>query len=287
MNIRPSAAAPHRPGARKVFIREKLIGNLRVQGRKVFHIYLLVRLIIRAAPNELSLSSPSAGRYKYGPSRSPRCSASPPFAKRVLHENQLLSFQGNRAYICTGRGRSCSGASSGRSSLLGLELATASKIQVPFDQICIGSAQPIDFLSSMGVLSPTFTCQKLPPLQVKLDPHMLDKEAGASGKSRGRMLVHVCLGLYQELPCAGPFSQTPSLASNGALGRPPTGSGLAKECTDGMFGGSETRANNSINILWSVLRRPGVLQSLQSPELFKAFADAEAGPGATDCTKRL
>lgn len=302
------------PPLAKVSILWKLTGNL--QGRKAHRIHEAHQQygpVVRVAPNELSFSSPSAVRDIYASAafaKEHRFYA----AKRIFHENHLLSFRDNTAHRqrqkLLQRGFS-------QASLLEFEGAMAGKIQVLLDQFARRAAQPVDVLpwahalgfdtiyhlmfdedpgslregqphwimGSMRAWRPTFIYKELCPPLEKLGPYV----PGYIGGYFRQVQRWKSFALDIIKSCRVRGTKTPFLTNalagvDGALGRPLTDSELAEECMGGMFGGSGTTANTFIYILWAVLRRPAVQSRLRA-ELLEAFPDGQAVPSATECAK--
>lgn len=301
------------PALAKVSVLWKLIGNL--QGRKAHRIHeahLQYGLVVRVAPNELSFSNPAAVKDIYASSAFAKEQRFY-FAKRIFHENHLLSFRDNKAHRqrqkLLQRGFS-------QASLLEFESAMASKIQVLLDQFA-RAQQPIDVLpwahalgfdtiyhlmfdedpgslkegqphwimGSMRAWRPTFIYKELCPPLEKLGPYV----PGYIGGYFRQVQRWKTFALDIIKSCRVRGTKTPFLTNalagvDGALGRPLTDSELAEECMGGMFGGSGTTANTFIYILWAVLRRPAVQKRLRD-ELLEAFPGRQAVPGATECAK--
>lgn len=301
------------PALAKVSVLWKLIGNL--QGRKAHRIHeahLRYGPAIRVAPNELSFSNPAAVKEIYSSSAFAKEKRFY-FAKRIFHENHLLSFRDNKAHRqrqkLLQRGFS-------QASLLEFEPAMASKIQILLDQFA-KATQPIDVLpwahalgfdtiyhlmfdedpgslkegrphwimASMRAWRPTFIYKELCPPLEKLGPYVPGYIGGYFRQVQ--RWKNFALDIIKSCRVRGtktPFLTNALAGVDAALGRPLTDSELAEECMGGMFGGSGTTANTFIYLLWAVLNRPAVQNRLRA-ELVGAFPEHKTVPDAAACAK--
>lgn len=302
------------PWLAKFSVLWKLLGNL--QGRKAHRIHeahLQYGAVVRVAPNELSFSEPAAVKEIYSSSAFAKEQRFY-FAKRIFHENHLLSFRDNKAHRqrqkLLQRGFS-------QASVLEFEPNMASKIQTLLDQLA-KAHQPVDVLpwahwlgfdtiyhlmfdedpeslreghphwvmASMRSWRPTFIYKELfPPLE-RLGPYVPGYIGGyfravQKWKAFAVDIIRSCRVRGTKTS----FLTNALAGEDAALGRPLTDSELAEECMGGMFGGSGTTANTFVYVLWAVLSQPVVQRRLRA-ELLEAFPDLGAGvPGATECAK--
>ena len=301
------------PALAKVSVLWKLIGNL--QGRKAHRIHEAHQQygpVVRVAPNELSFSNPAAVKDIYSSNAFAKEQRFY-FAKRIFHENHLLSFRDNKAHRqrqkLLQRGFS-------QASLLEFEQAMASKIQTLLDQFARASqpiyvlpwahalgfdtiyhlmfdedpgslkeGQPHWVMTAMRAWRPTFIYKELCPPLEKLGPYV----PGYIGGYFRQVQRWKTFALDTIKSCRVRGTKTPFLTNalagqDAALGRPLTDSELAEECMGGMFGGSGTTANTFIYILWAVLRNSAIQNRLRA-ELLEAFPERHAVPGAAACAK--
>ncbi|KAG6365556.1 hypothetical protein INS49_007167 [Diaporthe citri] len=283
------------PSLAKFSILWKLLGNL--QGRKAHRIHEAhVRYgpVVRVAPNELSFSEPAAVKEIYSSSAFAKEERFY-FAKRIFHENHLLSFRDNKAHRQ-------------RQKL---------KIQALLDQLA-KAPQPVDVLpwahwlgfdtiyhlmfdedpesvreghphwimAAMRSWRPTFIYKELfPPLE-RLGPYVPGYIGGYfRAVQRWKAFAVDVIRSCRVRGTKTSFLTNALAGEDSALGRPLTDSELAEECMGGMFGGSGTTANTFVYVLWAVLTRPAVQRRLRA-ELLGAFPDPGVGvPGATECAR--
>lgn len=302
------------PSLAKFSILWKLLGNLR--GRKAHRIHeahVQYGPVVRVAPNELSFSEPTAVKVIYSSSAFAKEERFY-FAKRIFHENHLLSFRDNRAHRqrqkLLQRGFS-------QASVLEFEPNMTNKIQTLLDQLA-KAPQPVDVLpwahwlgfdtiyhlmfdedpesvreghphwimAAMRSWRPTFIYKELfPPLE-RLGPYVPGYIGGYfRAVQRWKAFAIDIIRSCRVRGTKTSFLTNALAGEDAALGRPLTDSELAEECMGGMFGGSGTTANTFVYVLWAVLTQPAVQHRLRA-ELLEAFPDLGAGvPGATECAK--
>lgn len=302
------------PSLAKFSIFWKLLGNL--QGRKAHRIHeahVQYGPVVRVAPNELSFSEPTAVKEIYSSSAFAKEERFY-FAKRIFHENHLLSFRDNRAHRqrqkLLQRGFS-------QASVLEFEPNMTNKIQTLLDQLA-KAPQPVDVLpwahwlgfdtiyhlmfdedpesvreghphwimAAMRSWRPTFIYKELfPPLE-RLGPYVPGYIGGYfRAVQRWKAFAIDIIRSCRVRGTKTSFLTNALAGEDAALGRPLTDSELAEECMGGMFGGSGTTANTFVYVLWAVLTQPAVQHRLRA-ELLEAFPDLGAGvPGATECAK--
>ena len=301
------------PTLAKTSILWKLIGN--VQGRKAHRIHaahLRYGPVVRTAPNELSFSDPGAIKDIYASSafaKEPRFY----FAKRIFHENHLLSFRDNEVHKqrkkMLQRGFS-------QASILDIQPHMGDKVRTLLDQL-VKAPQPVDvypwshwlgfdviyhlmfdedpgsvnqgqahwIMAYMRAWRPTFIYKEQMPQLETLGPYVPGFIGGyfrsvQTWKAYATDLVKT----VRQRGTKTPFLANALAGTDGALGRPLTDSELAEECMGGMFGGSGTTANTFVYVLWGVLRHPAVHVKLRN-ELYDAFPDRKSVPDATECAK--
>lgn len=302
------------PSLAKFSILWKLLGNL--QGRKAHRIHeahLQYGPVVRVAPNELSFSEPAAVKEIYSSSAFAKEERFY-FAKRIFHENHLLSFRDNKAHRqrqkLLQRGFS-------QASVLEFEPNMSSKIQTLLDQLA-KAPQPVDVLpwahwlgfdtiyhlmfdedpesvrdghphwvmAAMRSWRPTFIYKELfPPLE-QLGPYVPGYIGGYfRAVQRWKAFAVDIIRSCRVRGTKASFLTNALAGEDAALGRPLTDSELAEECMGGMFGGSGTTANTFVYVLWAVLTQPAVQRRLRA-ELLEALPESGAGvPGATECAR--
>lgn len=301
------------PGLARISGLWKFIGNL--QGRKAHRIHqahLAYGPVVRTAPNELDFSDPRAVKDIYGSSAFAKEDRFY-FAKRIFHENHLLSFRDNEVHKqrkkLLQRGFS-------QASMLEFEPQLGNKISTLLDQL-YKAPQPVDIyqwahwlgfdtiyhlmfdedpgsvkegqphwvMAYMRAWRPTFIYKEMFPQLEQYGPYV----PGYIGDyfRAVQKWKHYATDLVKSCRTRGtktPFLSNALAGEDGALGRPLTDSELAEECMGGMFGGSGTTANTFVYILWGVLRNPNVHRRLWD-ELSDAFPDHDSVPSAAECAK--
>lgn len=302
------------PPLAKLSVLWKLLGNL--QGRKAHRIHeahLRYGPVVRVAPNELSFSEPTAVKEIYSSSAFAKEQRFY-FAKRIFHENHLLSFRDNRAHRqrqkLLQRGFS-------QASVLEFEPNMSSKIQALLDQLA-KAPQPVDVLpwahwlgfdtiyhlmfdedpesvregrphwvmAAMRAWRPTFIYKELCPPLERLGPYVPGHIGGHfRAVQRWKAFAVDVIRSCRVRGTKTSFLNNAIAGEDAALGRPLTDSELAEECMGGMFGGSGTTANTFVYALWAVLTHASVKRCLRA-ELLEAFPDRGPGvPGATECAR--
>lgn len=287
------------------------IGNF--YGRKserIHEAHLRYGPVVRVGPNELSFADFRAVREIY---TSDNFVKEESFyrAKRIFHENHMMSFRDPEAHK---KRRKLLSKGFSQAAMLGFEPKISSKIKVTFDQWakrCRVSDQPIDAYAWSHWLSfdivyhlmfdedlGSVTAGKPPDLMPYVrawKPTFIYKEMVPSLEQWGP-LVPGPIGSYFRLvqqwkelavqiirQCRARQIDTPFLHSvlsgekDDFLGRELTDSELAEECMGGMFGGSGTTANTFIYVLWACLQRREVLTRLRA-ELHEAIPNQDVVP---------
>lgn len=287
------------------------IGNF--YGRKserIHEAHLRYGPVVRVGPNEVSFADSRAVRDIY---TSDNFVKEESFyrAKRIFHENHMMSFRDPEAHR---KRRKLLSKGFSQASMLEFEPKISSKIKVTFDQWaerCRTSTRPIDAYAWTHWLSfdivyhlmfdedpGSVTAGKAPELMPYLrawKPTFIYKELAPSLEQWGPSVPGPVGGYFRKVQewkelavqiirqCRDRQVDTPFLHSvlagekDDFLGRELTDSELAEECMGGMFGGSGTTANTFIYVLWACLQREEVLNRLRA-ELREACSDKSAVP---------
>ncbi|KAF5723731.1 benzoate 4-monooxygenase [Fusarium mundagurra] len=290
------------------------IGNF--QGRKserIHEAHVKYGSVVRVGPNELSFSTPTAVQAIY---TSNDFTKEESFyrAKRIFHENHLLSFRDAEAHK-TRRKNFSRGFS--QSSMLDFEPHISSKIKTLLNQWATRAHDgPIDVYPWCHWLGFDIIYHL-----------MFDEDPGSVQRGQSHHVMRYIkawkptfiykeflpqmeqYGVYVPGPIGGYFrdvcawkkyavtliegirqkdSHTPFLrnvlSEEKSGNQPLTNSELAEECMGGMFGGSGTTANTFVYILWACLRQPKVVAKLRS-ELLQAFPEPGLVPDYQTCSK--
>lgn len=284
------------------------IGNF--HGRKSHRIHeahLKYGSVVRVGPNEISFADPVAVREIY---TSDNFVKEETFyrAKRIFHENHLMSFRNPEAHK---KRRKLLSKGFSQASMLEFEPKMSSKIQTMLDHWAEKSGDPIDayswahwlgfdivyhlmFDEDPGSISagkppslmpylrawrPTFIYKEFMPWLEQWGPYVPGPVGGYFRK------VQEWKDLAVEIirQCRSRHTDTPFLRSvlqgekDTYLGRGLTDSELAEECMGGMFGGSGTTANSFVFLLWACLQRPDIVEILKK-ELHEAYPDKDTVP---------
>lgn len=290
------------------------IGNLRGQKSQRIHgAHEKYGPVVRVGPNEISFADPKAVRDIY---------VSDAFvkeetfyrAKRIFHENHLLSFRDPDAHKqrkkLLQRGFS-------QAAMLEFEPHIAAKIRVLLDQWAARSAKPLDvypwahwlgfdtvyhlmfdedpgsvgagephwIMKHMRSWRPTFIYKEFAPQLEQWGPYVPGYVGGyfrdvQTWKKFAVKVIERCRSSGTRTP----FLQNALSGKDAALDRALTDSELAEESMGGMFGGSGTTANTFVFLLWGALRKQSVSSQLHA-ELRTAFPARRAVPSATECAK--
>ncbi|KAJ5116805.1 hypothetical protein N7456_001153 [Penicillium angulare] len=271
--------------------------------------------VVRIAPNTLSFSRPAAVRDIYTSKTKFVKEESFYRAKRIFHENHLLSFRDPEAHH---QRRKLLSRGFSQAVLVEFEPNIISKIDTLLDQwSALTSETPvIDVYPWVHMLG----FDTIYNLMFDVDPGTLKsgKEHTIMPWLRSWRPTYIYKELFPSLETYGPYvpgfiggyfrdvqkwkefaveviescratgTKTPFLSKvlhddDSFLGRPLAASELAEECMGGMFGGSGTTATTFVYLLWAVLQRPDVVQKLQS-ELDAAFPDNQP-PDSVTCGK--
>lgn len=266
--------------------------------------------VVRVGPNELSFANFEAVRDIY---TSDNFVKEESFyrAKRIFHENHMMSFRDPEAHR---KRRKLLSKGFSQTAMLEFEPKISSKIRVTFDQWaerCRTSTGFIDAYAWSHWLSfdivyhllfdedpGSVTAGKAPDLMPYLrawKPTFIYKELVPSLEQWGPSVPGPVGGYFRKVQawkemavelirqCRARQVDTPFLHAaltgekDDFLGRELTDSELAEECMGGMFGGSGTTANTFVYVLWACLQREEVVGKLQS-ELRGVFQDRKVVP---------
>ncbi|OQE24624.1 hypothetical protein PENSTE_c007G01022 [Penicillium steckii] len=271
--------------------------------------------VVRIAPNTLSFSSPSSVREIY---MSKTFVKEETFytAKRIFHENHLLSFRDKAAHH---QRRKLLSRGFSQAALAEFEPVIHSKIHTLLQQLSkISSTVSVfdvypwvhmlsfDIIYNMmfGIDPETLTSGKEHTVMPWFRSWRLTyifKELFPSLETYGSYVPGKIGGYFRDVQkwkmfaveivqsCRDEETKTPFLSKvlngqDGFLGRLLTDSELAEECMGGMFGGSGTTGTTFIYLLWAVLQRPSVVKKLRD-ELDTAFPPGCSSPDSVACSK--
>ncbi|ETN45556.1 uncharacterized protein HMPREF1541_09388 [Cyphellophora europaea CBS 101466] len=289
-------------------------GNLYGQkSERVHAAHLKYGPVVRVGPNELSFASPAAVREIY---------TSDVFvkeevfyrAKRIFHENHMMSFRDPEAHR---QRRKLLSRGFSQAAMLDFEANISDKIETMLNQWAarcvdgsidiypwshwlgfdivyhlmfdedpgsIRAGKPHEVMPYLRAWKPTFIYKEFMP---SLEQWGVWLPGHVGGYFRDvNTWKNYAVKIVQRLRQRG--AKSPFLRNvlngdkDGFLGRPLTDSEIAEESMGGMFGGSGTTANTFVYVVWACLQRPDVVEKLKV-ELNSHFGDRSQVPDYKSC----
>lgn len=288
------------------------LGNFYGQkSHKIHEAHLKYGPVVRVGPNELSFADPAAVHDIY---TSDVFVKEESFyrAKRVFHENHLMSFRNAQAHA---KRRKLLQRGFSQAAMIEFEPQMTTKIEAVFrhwikksegnssrvvdvypwlhwmafdivyhlmfdeDPGSVDAGQSPRLMPYIQAWKPTFIYKELVPQLEQWGPYV----PGYIGEYFRKVQTWKGMAVDIIRRCRGQEIATPFLKpilqgqQDDFLGRELTDGELAEECMGGMFGGSGTTANTLTYLLWACAKSPEIIAKLQQ-ELDAAFGRPAALP---------